>query len=52
MLQPSSFTAFINRIRAKDELAVRELVRDFKEVVRREVRLRVNDHRLLLPSIR
>lgn len=47
MLQPSSFTSFIERIRAGDEIAARELVRDFEGVIRREVRLRVDDHRLL-----
>jgi RNA polymerase sigma-70 factor (ECF subfamily) len=42
-----SFDEFIARIRAGDDEAARELVRRFEGVIRREVRLRLDDRRLL-----
>lgn len=39
----STFTDFLARIRAGDELAAADLVRDYEAVIRREVRLRLTD---------
>ncbi len=47
MLSTGSFRTFIARIRAGDEDAARDLVAQFEKVIRREVRLRLEDHRLL-----
>jgi RNA polymerase sigma-70 factor (ECF subfamily) len=47
MLETSTFNSFILRIRAGDEGAARELVRRFEGVIRREVRLRLEDRRML-----
>jgi len=40
------FSDFIRRIRAGDEAAAEELVRHFEPVIRREVRVRIEDDRL------
>lgn len=47
MMSTGSFPTFIRRIRAGDEAAARELVHRFEGVIRREVRLRLEDRRLL-----
>ena len=47
MPNSGSFSSFILQIRDGDEDAARELVRRFERVIRREVRLRLDDHRLL-----
>jgi RNA polymerase sigma-70 factor (ECF subfamily) len=47
MLSTGSFNSFILKIRAGNEDAARELVQQFEGVIRREVRLRLDDHRLL-----
>src|SRR3954467_961665 len=47
MLEDLGFESFIKKIRAGDEDAARELVRRFEGVIRREVRLRLDDRRLL-----
>jgi len=47
MLSTGSFRTFISRIRAGDEDAARDLVARFEKIIRREVRLRLEDHRLL-----
>src|SRR5688572_25140475 len=41
-----SFTDFIRRIRAGDDQAAEELVRHYEPLIRREVRLRIEDERL------
>jgi RNA polymerase sigma factor (sigma-70 family) len=41
-----TFALFISKIRAGDEDAARELVRRFEGVIRREVRLRLDDRRM------
>jgi RNA polymerase sigma-70 factor (ECF subfamily) len=46
MSQKDSFPEFIQRIRAGDDQAARELVERFEPVIRREVRLRLRDQRL------
>jgi RNA polymerase sigma factor (sigma-70 family) len=46
MPQDGTFAEFINRIRAGDNQAARELVERYEPVVRREVRLRLRDQRL------
>lgn len=46
-MSTGSFESFILRIRAGDENAARELVRHYEGVIRREVRLRLEDRRLL-----
>jgi ECF sigma factor len=46
MLENVSFDSFIELIRAGDEDAARELVRRFEGIIRREVRLRLDDRRL------
>lgn len=47
MLDTLSFPLFIQKIRAGDGDAARELVQSFEGVIRREVRLRLDDRRLL-----
>jgi ECF sigma factor len=47
MLDNVSFHVFITKIRAGDEDAARELVCRFEGVIRREVRLRLDDRRML-----
>ena len=42
----ASFTDFIQRIRAGDDQAAEELVRRYEPLIRREVRLRIEDERL------
>src|SRR5262245_1176938 len=46
MSDPSPFAAFIRRIRAGDGLAAEELVRRYEALIRREVRLHLDDSRL------
>lgn len=46
MLDETSFSGFIRRIRAGDEQATCELVRLYEPEIRREVRLRLRDPRL------
>jgi len=47
MPSAGSFESFIKRIRAGDEDAARELIGGFEGIIRREVRLRLEDRRLL-----
>src|SRR5262249_21361903 len=44
--EPNTFTEFIRRIRAGDEQAAVELVRHYEPLIRREVRLQLEDQRL------
>lgn len=46
MSEVASFTDFIQRIRAGDDQAAEELVRRYEPLIRREVRLRMEDERL------
>src|SRR2546429_4167880 len=46
MTDPDSFAGFIRRIRAGDGEAATELVRRYEPLVRREVRLHLEDRRL------
>jgi RNA polymerase sigma-70 factor (ECF subfamily) len=46
MSDPSPFADFIRRIRAGDGEAAEELVRRYEPLIRREVRLRLDDRRL------
>jgi RNA polymerase sigma-70 factor (ECF subfamily) len=46
MSEETLFAGFVSRIRAGDEQAAAELVRQFEPVIRREVRLRLHDSRL------
>lgn len=46
MANASGFAAFIERIRAGDEQAARDLVRHYEAAIRLEVRLRLRDSRL------
>src|SRR5260370_33028367 len=46
MPEETSFAVFLDRIRAGDEQAAVELVRQYEPVIRREVRLRLHDPRL------
>jgi len=46
MVETSSFSSFMRAIRSGNEDAARELVRRFEGVIRREARLRMEDHRL------
>jgi RNA polymerase sigma factor (sigma-70 family) len=46
MSDAASFTDFIQRIRAGDDQAAEELVRRYEPLIRREVRLRIEDERL------
>jgi RNA polymerase sigma-70 factor (ECF subfamily) len=47
MRDTGSFNSFMRGIRGGSEDAARELVRRFEGVIRREARLRMDDHRLL-----
>lgn len=46
MSDDASFPEFIQRIRAGDDQAAEELVRRYEPLIRREVRLRIEDERL------
>jgi RNA polymerase sigma-70 factor (ECF subfamily) len=46
MSQENAFTDFIRRIRAGDESAAAELVREYESLIRREVRLNLADQNL------
>src|ERR1051326_1773152 len=46
MTEPDTFSAFITRIRAGDEQAAVELVRQYEPLIRREVRLHLEDRGL------
>jgi RNA polymerase sigma-70 factor (ECF subfamily) len=46
MPEPSRFAEFVRRIRAGDEHAASELVREYEPLIRREVRLQLADRRL------
>jgi RNA polymerase sigma factor (sigma-70 family) len=46
MSEPNTFTEFVRRIRAGDEQAAVELVRQYEPLIRRAVRLRLEDRRL------
>lgn len=46
MSDDAPFTNFIQRIRAGDDRAAEELVRQYEPLIRREVRLRIEDERL------
>lgn len=46
MLEPGGFHEFVQRIRAGDESAAVELVRRYEPLIRREVRLHLEDRRL------
>src|SRR5262245_48065351 len=46
MTDVASFADFIQRIRAGDDQAAEELVRRYEPLIRREVRLRIEDERL------
>ena len=46
MSEPDSFAEFIRRIRAGDEEAAAELVRRYDRLIRREVRMQLQDRRL------
>lgn len=47
MLEQAAFDVLIGRIRAGDEQAAAELVRLYEPLIRREVRLRIRDRRLM-----
>jgi RNA polymerase sigma-70 factor (ECF subfamily) len=46
MPEPSAFVELIGRVRAGDEQAATELVRQYEPLIRREVRLQLEDQRL------
>ncbi len=46
MLEPTAFTEFIQRLRAGDEEAAVELVRQYEPLIRREVRMHLEDQHL------
>jgi RNA polymerase sigma factor (sigma-70 family) len=46
MAENTDFADFLRRIRAGDDSAAVELVRRFEPLIRREVRMRIGDHRL------
>jgi hypothetical protein len=46
MSEAVNFTEFVRRIRAGDDAAAEELVRRYEPLIRREVRLRIEDERL------
>jgi RNA polymerase sigma-70 factor (ECF subfamily) len=46
MFDPTTFAALITRVRAGDEQAATELVRQYEPLIRREVRLRLEDRRM------
>ena len=47
MQTTATFNVFMEKVRAGDQDAARELVGQFEGLIRREVRLRLGDHRLL-----
>jgi RNA polymerase sigma-70 factor (ECF subfamily) len=46
MSQPSTFVDFVRRIRAGDDQAAAELVRQYEPLISREIRLQMEDRRL------
>lgn len=46
MLDPTAFTNFVQRLRAGDEQAAVDLVRQYEPLIRREVRLHLEDRHL------
>src|SRR6516225_2449212 len=46
MSEQATFTDFVRRIRAGDEQAAAELVRQYEPLIRREIRLQLEDRRL------
>lgn len=46
MAEPESFVDFIRRVRAGDERAAEEVVRKYEPIVRRELRMNMNDQRI------
>ena len=46
MTDPNTFTDFVRRIRAGDEQAAVEMVRLYEPLIRREIRLQLEDQRL------
>ena len=46
MSDDAQFTSLIQRVRAGDEQAVQELVRDYEPFIRRSIRIRLRDPRL------
>src|SRR5215472_16638619 len=46
MVDEQTFSEFVRRIRAGDEEAAAELVRQYEPLIRREIRLRMEDRRL------
>jgi RNA polymerase sigma-70 factor (ECF subfamily) len=46
MIDPTAFADFMRRIRAGDEQAARDLVAQYEPLIRREVRLHLEDRRL------
>src|SRR5438876_11600918 len=46
MLESVTFADFVRRVRAGDEQAAAELVRQYEPLIRREVRLHLEDRRL------
>jgi RNA polymerase sigma-70 factor (ECF subfamily) len=46
MYEDADFQEFIRRIRAGDDVAAEELVRHYEPLIRREVRMRIDDDRL------
>jgi RNA polymerase sigma-70 factor (ECF subfamily) len=46
MAESTSFASFIRRVRAGDDQAAQELVEQYEPVIRREVRMRLQDPRL------
>src|SRR5439155_3062491 len=46
MLEPTTFTSFVQRLRAGDEQAAVELVRQYEPLIRREVRMHLDDQHL------
>src|SRR5271165_3347405 len=46
MTDPTTFASFMRRIRAGDSQAAEELVRRYESLIRREVRLHLEDRRL------
>jgi len=46
MSEQASFSEFVHRIRAGDEQAAAELVRQYESLIRREIRLHMEDRRL------
>ena len=46
MLESNTFADFVRRVRAGDEQAAAELVGQYEPLIRREVRLHLEDRRL------